>query len=58
MMDEIVSIITNNGVGVACLIYFMYRDYKFMSDLKETLAVIKDFVKKREKSLESEDEKK
>lgn len=57
-MQDFITLFTNNGVGVACLIYFMFRDYKLMSDLKETMAVVKDYVKKQEKKLESEEENK
>lgn len=55
-MNDIINIFANNGVGVACLIYFMFRDYKLMSDLKETMAVVKEYVKKQEKRLEREDD--
>jgi hypothetical protein len=59
-MKEIIDLFANNGIGVACLIYFMFRDYKLMSDLRETMAVVKDYVKKQEKRIEreSEDDKK
>lgn len=56
MMNDIINLFANNGVGVACLIYFMFRDYKLMSDLKETMAVVKEYVKKQEKRLEREDD--
>ena len=36
--DDIVSMIVNNGVGVACIVYFMFRDYHFMQKLTDTLA--------------------
>lgn len=36
--DEIVSMIVNNGVGVTCIVYFMFRDYHFMQKLTDTLA--------------------
>lgn len=58
MMNDIINLFANNGVGVACLIYFMFRDYKLMSDLKETMAVVKEYVKKQEKRLEREDDDK
>lgn len=37
-IDEIVSLFVNNGVGVACIVYFMFRDYHFMQKLTDTLA--------------------
>lgn len=36
--DDIVSLLVNNGIGVVCIIYFMYRDYHFMQKLTEALA--------------------
>lgn len=55
-MKELADLVVNNGIGVACLIYFMFRDYKLMSDLKETMAVVKEYVRKQEKRLEKEEE--
>ena len=43
-MEELLNIFMNNGIGVACIIYFILRDYKFMSTLNETLASLKDSV--------------
>lgn len=37
-MDDFVSLVVNNGIGVACIIYFMFRDYHFMQKLTDTLA--------------------
>lgn len=36
--DDIISLLVNNGIGVVCIIYFMYRDYHFMQKLTDTLA--------------------
>ena len=44
-MNEIVSIFVNNGVAVAVIIYFMIRDYKFISGLSTTLQELIDTVK-------------
>lgn len=48
---EIVDLLVSNGIGIVCIIYFMYRDYKFMGTLTTTLTVltqttdlIKDFL--------------
>ena len=32
-MENIIDLIVNNGIGVACIVYFMIRDYKFMQTL-------------------------
>lgn len=44
--EEIVSLIVNNGMGIACMVYFIFRDYKFMNTLMETLITIKILVEK------------
>ena len=36
-MGDIVDLVVSNGIGVACIVYFMFRDYKFMSTLQKTL---------------------
>lgn len=37
-LEDIVSLVVNNGIGAACIIYFMVRDYLFMQKLMNTLA--------------------
>lgn len=41
-MDNIIDLIVSNGIGVACIVYFMFRDYKFMSTLQQTLTTLED----------------
>ena len=36
-MSGIIDLVVSNGIGVACIVYFMFRDYKFMSTLQKTL---------------------
>ena len=36
--------IVNNGTAVAVIAYFMYRDFKFMTTLRETLTTLVDTV--------------
>ena len=55
-LKEILDVISNNGVCVALLIYYMFRDYKLMTDLKDTMSVVKEYVRKQEKRMESEDD--
>lgn len=43
-IDEIVNIFVNNGIGVACIVYFIFRDYKFMTTLNETMTTLKESV--------------
>lgn len=50
-MEDIINLIVNNGVGVACLVYFMLRDYKFVAKINDTLAVVESYIKQREETL-------
>ena len=36
-MEEIVNLFANNGIGVACIIYFMWYNNSTMKDLIATL---------------------
>lgn len=49
MLDQIVNLILNNGVGVACVAYFMFRDYKFMQKLSDAFASLKATLESLEK---------
>lgn len=54
-MNEFINVITNNGIAIAMLVYFVYRDNKFNQTLQTTLnnldnklnEVIKTLDKKR-----------
>lgn len=49
--DEIIALIINNGIGITCIVYFMFRDYKFMqrlSDLLSSLQTALDLIEKKE----------
>lgn len=41
-MENIIDLIVSNGIGVACIVYFMFRDYKFMATLQQTLTTLED----------------
>ena len=43
-MQELITMIVNNGTAVAVIAYFMYRDFKFMTTLRETLTTLVDTV--------------
>lgn len=50
-MEAIVNLISNTGVTIVVIGYFIYRDFKFMSTLQDTLTTLvntvdtlKDFV--------------
>lgn len=44
-LKDLVSIFVNNGVAVAVIIYFMFRDMKFMQGLTASIQELKDCVK-------------
>lgn len=41
---DIVSLIQNTGVTIVILAYFIFRDYKFMSTLQNTLSTLVNTV--------------
>lgn len=50
-MDEIVNLFVNNGTAIVIICYFMYRDFKFMSQLQTTLTTLVNTVSCLEKFL-------
>ena len=55
-MESIIDLVVSNGIGVACIVYFMFRDWKFMCTMQKTLDSLNEsvslieryFVKKRD----------
>ena len=50
-MNDLVNMILNSSVSIVVIGYFMYRDFKFMGQLQQTLqslvdtvGVLKDFM--------------
>ena len=56
-MDDIINLIVSNGIGVACIVYFMFRDWKFMSTMQETLVALRESLDVIEKFLIEEKKK-
>lgn len=56
-IENIVSVIINNGVAVSLLAYFVYRDNKFMSSLDVTLKTLQTSVDSVRDLLKKEVEK-
>lgn len=50
-VNDIVSLFVNNGVAVAVIIYFMIRDYKFISGLSKSIQELIDSVKSFEQTI-------
>lgn len=44
MMNEIVDIIVSNGMSVALVAYFIYKDYKFNQNIIDVLGEIKEVL--------------
>lgn len=49
-MEEMVNLIVSNGMSVVIIAYFLYKDYRFnsqitniLSEIKEVLTVLKTF---------------
>ena len=43
-MEAIVNMILNSSVSIIVFAYFMYRDFKFMVQLQQTLQTLVDTV--------------
>lgn len=51
--ESISAVLLNSGTAIAVIAYFMYRDFKFMGQLQQTLQslvdtvnILKDFINK------------
>lgn len=46
MMDltTLVNLFVNNGIAIAVIVYFCFRDWKFMASLQSTLTTLVDAV--------------
>lgn len=54
--EDIVNLFVNNGVAVAVICYFMFRDFKFQETLQKTLQTLVDTVDALKETLEKEGE--
>lgn len=52
-MQDVVNLIVNSGVAVGVIVYFLYRDYKFMASLHSTLTTLENTTESINKLLES-----
>lgn len=44
-MEQLLSILVNNGAAIGLLAYFIYRDNKFMNELNDTLSEVRTYLK-------------
>lgn len=56
-MENIVDIIMNNGIGVACIIYFMYFNSTTLNAMTETMNEVKQSLILFNERLENIEEK-
>ena len=56
-VEQIISLVTNNGVSIGLLLYFVYRDNKFMNTLNTTLTTLRNTTESIKKMLEKRDTK-
>lgn len=54
-LNDLISIISQNGVAVAVIVYFMFRDYKFIQKLTENIQQLIDCVKSFENTVRKEE---
>lgn len=50
-MRDLVDLIVSNGIGVACIVYFMFRDYHFMDSLNKTMTSLHETLEVIERFL-------
>lgn len=55
-LNEIVTLFVNNGVAVAVLVYFMVRDYKFITQLTKSIQELTDSVHDATRQLKKGDD--
>ena len=55
-IENVVQLLINNGTAIGVLIYFIFRDYKFNTQLSTTLAVLLSTVDAIKDFLERSDE--
>lgn len=55
-IENVIQLIINNGVAIGMLIYFVFRDYKFNTQLTTTLAVLLTAVNSIKELLERGEE--
>ena len=55
-MEDIITLLVNNGSAIALLAYFIYKDNKFndtinksLTNISDSLQVIKDMLEERKK---------
>lgn len=42
--DQIIEVVLNNGMSVAIILYFLYKDYKFNDSILKVLGEVKEVL--------------
>lgn len=45
-MENIVELVTTNGLSVAIIIYFLYKDYRFNESILQVLGEVREVLAK------------
>ena len=53
-INDLITMFVNNGVAVAVIIYFMFRDYKFITQLTKSIQELTDSVNDATRHLKKE----
>lgn len=43
-MEELVNLVTQTGLSVAIILYFLYKDYKFNQSILDVLAEMREVL--------------
>lgn len=54
-MEDIINIIINNGVTVGVLVYFIYRDNKYITQLTQAIQKLQDTLDTMKKGEKNEE---
>lgn len=44
MLEEMVNLFVSNGMSVAIIIYFLYKDYKFNGQILQVLTEVREVL--------------
>lgn len=45
-MDHLVELVTTNGLAVAIIVYFLYKDFKFNDQIVQLLGEVREVLAK------------
>lgn len=45
-MEDLVNLFVSNGMSVAIIIYFLYKDYRFNENILQVLAEVREVLAK------------